>query len=544
MRRSPGVALALVVAAWTSAALATVQEPNGLVVPLDSQNGETQLYSLFAGRGDGVDWQTEAHPVPATFLPLCQFSATFVLKESRSSLGVGWYNATASAAPPPLSEVHEIVPAGTSVGAVISSKDIKNDPNYSGGYIGFALTGGQTHWSEAQYNPMCSGCTAPGPWILSLTYASKSTPNAYYLAFEDGSVTSAQDGFANDGDFNDYVFFFSGLVCSGGGSACDTGQPGRCQTGLSQCDGSGNLTCKPVLQPTTETCDGVDDDCNGQVDEGDLCPAGQVCDKGACVKSCGGGEFQCPSNKTCAGGFCVDPACATVTCPAGEVCTAGACHAPCDGVSCPAPTLCRAGVCVDACAGLVCDAGQVCVDGACMPSCACLPCGAGLACDDASGRCMAPACVGRTCPSGETCDGASGLCVDACLGATCPSGQACEAGACVDVAIDADAGDADAGDVDGGGFVDGGFGGAGGAGGSGGSGAGHHVQNASGYNSTDGSCGCRVAGRSASRGAQGGLGVALAFALALVARRRVSPRRAAARAARRARGRWSRPARR
>ncbi len=27
----------------------------------------------------------------------------------------------------------------------------------------------------------------------------------------------------NDGDFNDYVILFSGLVCSGSGEACDTG---------------------------------------------------------------------------------------------------------------------------------------------------------------------------------------------------------------------------------------------------------------------------------------------------------------------------------
>ncbi len=35
--------------------------------------------------------------------------------------------------------------------------------------------------------------------------------------------------------------------------------------------------------PRTETCNGVDDDCDGSVDEGDLCPSGQGCNQGRCM---------------------------------------------------------------------------------------------------------------------------------------------------------------------------------------------------------------------------------------------------------------------
>jgi len=38
----------------------------------------------------------------------------------------------------------------------------------------------------------------------------------------------------------------------------------------------GKLQCTGVVLPGTEVCNCLDDDCNGQVDEGDLCSGG-VC---------------------------------------------------------------------------------------------------------------------------------------------------------------------------------------------------------------------------------------------------------------------------
>jgi hypothetical protein len=431
------------------AASAVTNEPDGSQVPRDSKNGEIQLYTLFQDRNDPVDWLADAHTTPGTFSPLCNFKATFVLHQAGSNPGVGWYNVDpAATAPPLLTDIHVIVPAGTAVGAVIDSATIKGDPAYKGGLIGFALMGSQPHFSEQKWNVSCLLCSSPGPWILSLTYQSKSTPDAYYLAFEDGNVDAFS--FGNDGDFNDDVFFFEGLTCQGGGTPCDTGQPGACAAGLNECSATG-LTCKAVVQPGVEKCNGVDDDCNGKTDDGDLCQPGFVCDRGTCVTTCNGSEFPCPGTEVCKDGYCVDSECEAVTCAEGTVCVAGVCKAPCDGIACPSPTVCRVGVCVDPCAGVECAPGSHCEGGICLASCDCSPCATGAACDPATERCVEPSCVGIPCDPGTRCVG--GKCVDPCATAVCPRGQACTAGVCVTTGVaDAGAGGSGGGARDGGGF--------------------------------------------------------------------------------------------
>ena len=56
----------------------------------------------------------------------------------------------------------------------------------------------------------------------------------------------------------------------GGGGACDTGNVGVCQAGQWQCL-NGALQCEQVVQPSAEVCNGMDDDCDGEVDEGGVC---------------------------------------------------------------------------------------------------------------------------------------------------------------------------------------------------------------------------------------------------------------------------------
>lgn len=50
-------------------------------------------------------------------------------------------------------------------------------------------------------------------------------------------------------------------------TGCDTGLGGACASGQTACE-DGCLTCAPTAEPSSEVCNGRDDDCNGSVDEG------------------------------------------------------------------------------------------------------------------------------------------------------------------------------------------------------------------------------------------------------------------------------------
>lgn len=415
-------------------AQAEVRQPSGEIVPRDSMNGERQLYSLFSSRGEAIDFRADAQSTPDTFSPLCEFTATLLLAETGSSSAVGWYNVQDRA--PTDAEIYEIVPAGAPVGTEIRGASIRDDPRYLGGEIGFALvTYRDNHHTEDRWNTLCNAgpCAGtPGPWALSLTYLSTVTPNAFYVAFEDGPAE--RDRWNNDGDFNDYVFFFTGLVCGEGGEPCDIEDAeGICASGITDCQAGGEVVCRQVNTPTEEECDGVDNNCDGTIDEGDgLCPEREVCSRGQCVPSCAF-EFGCfDSEDVCQDNLCIDADCAEVTCPDGQVCREGSCVAPCDGVVCPAGRVCRVGACVDPCAGVACGPGLVCDQGACVDHCSCRPCAGDLACG-AAGVCVDPACAALTCPTG-LCE--AGVCIDnPCDGAVCPRGQVCDLGECIDVTV-------------------------------------------------------------------------------------------------------------
>jgi hypothetical protein len=278
------------------------------------------------------------------------------------------------------------------------------------------------------------------PWVTAIIYQSTVDPEGFYMAFEDlpmlpddwrkTGVGSAM----NDGDFNDFVFYVSGVSCQGGGQPCDTGLQGACSVGRTDCatDGTTGM-CRPIIAPGAELCDNVDNDCNGMVDDGmGLCPGTQVCDKGTCVEACGTGEFRCEKGFACEAGHCIDEACAGKMCEAGQACRNGMCMNACDGVVCPQGQECQLGRCVDPCKAVTCGAGKVCERGLCVSDCNCRPCKAGLSCA-ADGRCIDPTCVDKEagCAAmGMKC--ANGACVDPCAGVTCPNGGKCVGGNCQD----------------------------------------------------------------------------------------------------------------
>ena len=72
----------------------------------------------------------------------------------------------------------------------------------------------------------------------------------------------------------------------GQGKVCETGEPGICSAGTTYCDTDLGIRCRRNVEPKAEDCDGVDDDCDGQTDEGfgqgEYCKTGEpgVCSAG------------------------------------------------------------------------------------------------------------------------------------------------------------------------------------------------------------------------------------------------------------------------
>lgn len=452
-------ALALVV---PRAASALVTQPDGQEMPLVANNNEVTLQQLFDFKeGEGViDARADAATEPATFKPLCDFSAQLLLHETSSKAGVGWYNSPKDATPPTAlcneatdmnsegqpctsSDIFLLVPGDVAKppfsgvadplldpGDVFNGADLAQSKYYLGGDIGFALLTPQKHYSERRLNQACQGanCTEPGNWIPTIMYASKTIPRGFYMCSEDQEIPADRWG-GNDGDFQDFVFLFTGLQCSGSGEPCDTGEPGICAAGLTDCANSaGESECRPARTPIEETCNGLNDDCDDETDEGDLCPPGELCVKSRCVPVCGTGEFRCDQGYQCVKGACVEKACVDVDCDPGEVCIGGKCVGACDDVKCPTGQACVDGVCTDPCTGIDCGDGFVCEGGACRVECACAGCEEGE-CDADTGHCVDEGCAGVVCEADQHCQ--AGACVSDCEEAQCPGGAACENGLCL-----------------------------------------------------------------------------------------------------------------
>ena len=270
------------------------------------------------------------------------------------------------------------------------------------------------------------------------------------------------------------------------GQPCDDGAIGACLgTGAYQCrlDGAG-VECvidTPGATPVDEVCNGLDDNCNDQVDEGLNCqsqctPDGdEVCDgrdndcNGLVDETdplmglpCGESEGVCaPGSWVCAGGAMV---CLGAVTPGTEMCNG--LDDDCDGFTdneapCPAEYWCIEGGCRARCGEgeFPCGGGYVCLDytveqedvRVCMPT-ACASCEPGEICQD--GACVNP-CEDVDCEENETC--VMGVCrdchtlgctapevcydgrcvTDPCVDVTCPGdNQYCAEGQCVDLCRD------------------------------------------------------------------------------------------------------------
>jgi hypothetical protein len=85
-----------------------------------------------------------------------------------------------------------------------------------------------------------------------------------------------------------------------GGEACDIpGLVGACGMGVTSCD-DGPLTCTQVNFPADESCNGLDDDCDGSIDEGNP-PGGGPCTVEGAQGVCADGVYSCADGPA----FCV-----------------------------------------------------------------------------------------------------------------------------------------------------------------------------------------------------------------------------------------------
>ncbi|MGM0575235.1 MAG: MopE-related protein [Myxococcota bacterium] len=228
-------------------------------------------------------------------------------------------------------------------------------------------------------------------------------------------------------------------VCNGLDDDCDgvvDDFDAPCEASCSRrtCTGGAWSPCVDV-EPAEEVCNGLDDDCDGGTDEagvcGPDCPAGcddgEVCVQGECVGTVAcASDSDCPDGLGCAEalGVCAAP-CGATGCPEGRVCVADRCLAPC-----AADDQCPDGF------GCVFRAEEPVQTGGCAASDTCASCA-----DDATCLAATPSQVAccedgdddgffaLACPYGSDCDDGDGGVWDQC--ALCETGADCASGQCV-----------------------------------------------------------------------------------------------------------------
>jgi len=86
----------------------------------------------------------------------------------------------------------------------------------------------------------------------------------------------------------------------GGGIICNTGLPGVCTAGTTSCM-NGSIMCVQNVQPSAEICDGLDNNCNAIIDDGNpgggiICNTGLLGVCAAGTTACQGGVVKCNQN--------------------------------------------------------------------------------------------------------------------------------------------------------------------------------------------------------------------------------------------------------
>ncbi len=330
--------------------------------------------------------------------------------------------------------------------------------------------------------------TACGSTVGQCT-AGKTVCSGGGVSCKGGTKPSAEVCDNKDNNCDTVVDNFS-EACYPAATGCDklTGKcKGICQMGTHLCVAGKWMMCVGAKTPTAETCNGLDDDCDGTTDEGvgnscvdySTCKAhtscaacaakpaevcdnkdndcnGKIDDKVAGMgKACGSDVGECKAGSTaCVGGKeicwggtgptmevcdCKDNNCngkiddnATCLAPKAK-CVDCKCLMPCgkSEFPCPGGTKCgKDNYChPDACAEVKCKLTERCKAGKCVPLCQGVSCKSNEQCSPKTGLCVDVSCRTKGCPTGKVC--VSYKCVDdPCPNGACPKWQMCAQGKC------------------------------------------------------------------------------------------------------------------
>jgi hypothetical protein len=292
-------------------------------------------------------------------------------------------------------------PCGTDVGVCVAGTEICR----AGDWVDCTATGGAAETCDREDDD-CDASTdeqVPGSGDPCTTGAgcpgTRACVNGGMTCVGAPPGTEVCDGIDNN---------CNGQVDEGtGGGSCGSG----CTVGTIVCR-DGSLVCEGSSEPGDEICNGRDDDCDVIIDEG--VPDGPEC---AAPGTCGGRERCLNGSMQCVADL-----------PEPEICDCE--DGDCDGVSDPDedPPVCQSGAsCIDPSVG-PCQCAFPCGDGE-------FPCSVGQTCDDPDGPggdrgfCIADPCYTVSCPAGpggemQTCVG-DAQCVPTCDLRECGSGRRC-----------------------------------------------------------------------------------------------------------------------
>ncbi len=122
------------------------------------------------------------------------------------------------------------------------------------------------------------------------------------------------DGLDNDcdGQVDEYC------ECINGSEVVCGSSQGECKQGVQTCENGYWTACQGNIGPHDEICDGLDNNCDGQIDNNAICPEGMTCRCGVCVGQCF--EDKCQGGSNCVDGYCVLDSCAKGTFCDGYLC--------------------------------------------------------------------------------------------------------------------------------------------------------------------------------------------------------------------------------